>query len=72
MYTRSIAYIIYNNTHIYTYIYIRTHIHVHVIGLKHPRLESKENVGMLDEFVTAVFTRWPNVVLQFEVCVYYT
>ena len=42
-------------------------IHILVIGLKHPRLEGKEYVDMLDEFVTAVFTRWPNVVLQFEV-----
>jgi malic enzyme len=37
------------------------------IGLRHERIQGAEYLDMIDEFVSAVFYRWPNVVLQFEV-----
>lgn len=36
------------------------------IGLKHKRIEGAEYLDFLDEFILAVFRRWPGVVLQFE------
>jgi len=36
------------------------------VGTPVPRLEDGPYFDMLDEFVQAIFQRWPNVVLQFE------
>lgn len=36
------------------------------LGLQHPRLDGPEYYEMLDEFIQAVFNRFPNVFLQFE------
>jgi malate dehydrogenase (oxaloacetate-decarboxylating)(NADP+) len=36
------------------------------LGVPEPRLEGEEYFDMLDEFMQAVFGRWPNVVVQFE------
>jgi malate dehydrogenase (oxaloacetate-decarboxylating)(NADP+) len=36
------------------------------IGMRHRRLEGDEYYDMVDEFMTAVFHRWPNVCVQFE------
>jgi malate dehydrogenase (oxaloacetate-decarboxylating)(NADP+) len=36
------------------------------LGLQHPRLEGEEYMELLDEFVHAVFNRYPNAFLQFE------
>ena len=36
------------------------------IGIPKPRLEGQEYYDMVDEFMTAVFDRWPNTVVQFE------
>ncbi|XP_057980038.1 NAD-dependent malic enzyme 59 kDa isoform, mitochondrial isoform X2 [Malania oleifera] len=36
------------------------------LGLRQPRLEGDEYLSIVDEFVEAVFTRWPKAVLQFE------
>lgn len=36
------------------------------LGTKEPRLNGAEYYDMVDEFMQAVFTRWPNVVVQFE------
>mmetsp|Transcript_37196 Transcript_37196/g.48084 ORF Transcript_37196/g.48084 Transcript_37196/m.48084 type:complete len:409 (+) Transcript_37196:78-1304(+) len=36
------------------------------LGSKKPRLEGDEYYAMVDEFMHAVFTRWPDVVVQFE------
>jgi len=36
------------------------------IGVRERRLEGKEYFEMLDEFMEAVFDRWPQVVVQFE------
>ncbi|XP_047341228.1 NAD-dependent malic enzyme 62 kDa isoform, mitochondrial-like [Impatiens glandulifera] len=36
------------------------------MGLQEPRLEGEEYIAVVDEFMEAVFTRWPNVIVQFE------
>ncbi|RLM85543.1 malic enzyme [Panicum miliaceum] len=36
------------------------------LGLQEHRLEGDEYVSVIDEFMEAVFTRWPNVIVQFE------
>lgn len=36
------------------------------VGLKQPRITGVDYFEMLDEFMSAVFSRWPNVVVQFE------
>ncbi len=36
------------------------------IGIKEKRLQGKEYFEMVDEFLAAVFQRWPDVVVQFE------
>ena len=36
------------------------------VGVPEPRLEGDEYFDMLDEFMQAVFERWPKVVVQFE------
>ncbi|KAF5838419.1 hypothetical protein DUNSADRAFT_2887 [Dunaliella salina] len=35
-------------------------------GLRQPRITGKEYYDIMDEFVTAVMSRWPKAVLQFE------
>ena len=36
------------------------------VGIQEPRLQGEEYFEMIDEFMVAVFSRWPNVVVQFE------
>ena len=36
------------------------------VGVRRPRLEGDEYFDMVDEFMAAVFARWPGVVVQFE------
>eukprot|EP00595_Chromulina_sp_UTEXLB2642_P000272 CAMPEP_0196762434 /NCGR_PEP_ID=MMETSP1095-20130614/1945_1 /TAXON_ID=96789 ORGANISM="Chromulina nebulosa, Strain UTEXLB2642" /NCGR_SAMPLE_ID=MMETSP1095 /ASSEMBLY_ACC=CAM_ASM_000446 /LENGTH=439 /DNA_ID=CAMNT_0042113321 /DNA_START=476 /DNA_END=1795 /DNA_ORIENTATION=+ len=36
------------------------------IGIRKPRLQGKEYYEIIDEFIQAVFARWPSVVVQFE------
>ncbi|KAJ8642747.1 hypothetical protein MRB53_004495 [Persea americana] len=36
------------------------------LGLKEHRLDGEEYLSVIDEFMEAVFTRWPNVIVQFE------
>ena len=36
------------------------------VGIRQPRLEGDEYFDMVDEFMAAVFARWPGVVVQFE------
>lgn len=36
------------------------------LGIKERRLEGAEYFDMVDEFIQAVFGRWPGVVVQFE------
>lgn len=36
------------------------------IGVRHTRLQGQEYFDLCDEFMAAVFERWPNVVVQFE------
>lgn len=36
------------------------------VGVRQPRLEGDEYFSLCDEFMTAVFERWPGVVVQFE------
>ncbi|KAG6680055.1 hypothetical protein I3842_13G020600 [Carya illinoinensis] len=36
------------------------------LGLQEHRLDGDEYVAVIDEFMNAVFTRWPNVIVQFE------
>ncbi|KAF3335493.1 NAD-dependent malic enzyme isoform [Carex littledalei] len=36
------------------------------LGLQQHRLEGEEYLSVIDEFMEAVFTRWPNVIVQFE------
>uniref|UniRef100_A0A8R7THE8 Malic enzyme N-terminal domain-containing protein n=1 Tax=Triticum urartu TaxID=4572 RepID=A0A8R7THE8_TRIUA len=36
------------------------------LGLQEHRLEGEEYVEIIDEFMEAVFSRWPNVIVQFE------
>ncbi|KAI5059559.1 hypothetical protein GOP47_0025878 [Adiantum capillus-veneris] len=36
------------------------------LGLQQPRLEDDEYLSVIDEFMEAVYTRWPNVIVQFE------
>ncbi|XP_075644762.1 NAD-dependent malic enzyme, mitochondrial [Castanea sativa] len=36
------------------------------LGLQENRLDGDEYVAVIDEFMEAVFTRWPNVIVQFE------
>jgi malic enzyme len=36
------------------------------IGIREKRLQGKEYYDMVDEFLSAVFQRWPDVVVQFE------
>jgi malate dehydrogenase (decarboxylating) len=34
------------------------------LGLQEHRLDGDEYVAVIDEFMEAVFTRWPNVIVQ--------
>ncbi|VAH45761.1 unnamed protein product [Triticum turgidum subsp. durum] len=36
------------------------------LGLQEHRLEGEDYVEIIDEFMEAVFSRWPNVIVQFE------
>ncbi|KAK9147833.1 hypothetical protein Scep_006590 [Stephania cephalantha] len=36
------------------------------LGLRQPRLEGEEYLNIIDEFMEAVYTRWPKAVIQFE------
>nr|GEU97438.1 NAD-dependent malic enzyme 62 kDa isoform, mitochondrial [Tanacetum cinerariifolium] len=36
------------------------------LGLQQPRLEGEEYLSIIDEFMEAVFNRWPHVIVQFE------
>ncbi|XP_068634067.1 NAD-dependent malic enzyme 62 kDa isoform, mitochondrial-like isoform X2 [Aristolochia californica] len=36
------------------------------LGLQEKRLDGEEYLSVIDEFMEAVFTRWPNVIVQFE------
>ncbi|KAI5647566.1 hypothetical protein M9H77_33571 [Catharanthus roseus] len=36
------------------------------LGLQQHRLEGDEYISVIDEFMEAVFTRWPHVIVQFE------
>nr|DAD47565.1 TPA_asm: hypothetical protein HUJ06_017502 [Nelumbo nucifera] len=36
------------------------------LGLQQHRLDGEEYLSVIDEFMEAVFTRWPNVIVQFE------
>ncbi|CAA6669727.1 unnamed protein product [Spirodela intermedia] len=36
------------------------------LGLQQERLDGEEYLSVIDEFMRAVFTRWPNVIVQFE------
>jgi len=36
------------------------------LGIREHRLEGQEYTDMIDEFMAAVFHRWPNVIVQFE------
>lgn len=36
------------------------------LGMRHPRIEGDDYFEMVDEFMHAVTTRWPEVVVQFE------
>ncbi|KAJ6872376.1 hypothetical protein NC651_031476 [Populus alba x Populus x berolinensis] len=36
------------------------------LGLQEPRLDGDEYIAVIDEFMEAVFTRWPHVIVQFE------
>lgn len=36
------------------------------LGLQEPRLEGEDYISVIDEFMEAVFTRWPHVIVQFE------
>ncbi|KAI8140960.1 hypothetical protein BJV82DRAFT_620221 [Fennellomyces sp. T-0311] len=36
------------------------------LGMDHPRLEGDEYYSFVDEWVTAVTSRWPNALIQFE------
>ncbi|KAI9321268.1 hypothetical protein BX666DRAFT_1900312 [Dichotomocladium elegans] len=36
------------------------------MGLGHPRIEGEEYYSFVDEWVTAILSRWPNVLIQFE------
>uniref|UniRef100_A0A1D1Z7Z2 Malic enzyme n=1 Tax=Anthurium amnicola TaxID=1678845 RepID=A0A1D1Z7Z2_9ARAE len=36
------------------------------LGLQQHRLDGEEYLPVVDEFMEAVFTRWPNVIVQFE------
>ncbi|CAI5491266.1 unnamed protein product [Closterium sp. Naga37s-1] len=34
------------------------------LGLRHPRLDGEHYLSLMDEFMEAVFSRWPNVIVQ--------
>ncbi|KAK6121600.1 hypothetical protein DH2020_044659 [Rehmannia glutinosa] len=36
------------------------------LGLQEHRLDGEEYIAVIDEFMEAVFTRWPHVIVQFE------
>ncbi|KAL8141437.1 LOW QUALITY PROTEIN: hypothetical protein V2J09_007458 [Rumex salicifolius] len=36
------------------------------LGLQEPRLDGEDYLAVVDEFMEAVFTRWPHVIVQFE------
>ncbi|OAY67073.1 NAD-dependent malic enzyme 62 kDa isoform, mitochondrial [Ananas comosus] len=36
------------------------------LGLQEHRLDGEEYLSVIDEFMESVFTRWPNVIVQFE------
>ncbi|XP_020580424.1 NAD-dependent malic enzyme 59 kDa isoform, mitochondrial [Phalaenopsis equestris] len=36
------------------------------LGLRQPRLEGDEYLSIVDEFMEAAYSRWPNVIVQFE------
>ncbi|KAK9143438.1 hypothetical protein Syun_012838 [Stephania yunnanensis] len=39
---------------------------IRYLGLRQPRLEGEEYLNIIDEFMEAVYTRWPKAVIQFE------
>lgn len=38
------------------------------LGLQQPRLEGEEYISVIDEFMEAVYARWPNVIVQVRAC----
>lgn len=40
--------------------------HEEYIGLRRERIKGEEYLKIMDEFVSAVMSRWPHAVLQFE------
>jgi len=34
------------------------------LGIRQPRLEGEEYLSIVDEFMEAVFTRWPKAIVQ--------
>ena len=40
------------------------------LGLRQPRLEGEEYISIVDEFMEAVFTRWPKAIVQVYLCVF--
>lgn len=38
------------------------------LGLRQPRLEGDEYLSIVDEFMEAVFTRWPKAIVQVVFC----
>ncbi|GJP43551.1 hypothetical protein CLOM_g2999 [Closterium sp. NIES-68] len=36
------------------------------LGLRHPRIDGEDYLELIDEFMEAVTTRWPKVIIQFE------
>ena len=42
-------------------------LHFTDLGLRQPRLEGEEYLEIVDEFMEAVFTRWPKAVVQVSI-----
>jgi malate dehydrogenase (oxaloacetate-decarboxylating)(NADP+) len=38
----------------------------HYLGMKHARLEGQQYFDVVDEFIQAAFSKWPDVIVQFE------
>lgn len=41
------------------------------LGLQEHRLDGEEYLSVIDEFMEAVFTRWPNVIVQVSINYYF-
>lgn len=41
------------------------------LGLRQPRLEGEEYLSIVDEFMEAVFTRWPKAIVQVYIYIYF-